>query len=226
MSSVAVLTPESFAEHRSGLKDQQIPGKIHLSPVTSGSSGSSRYSIMFSSSIFFMGVSVGLGCVPEDEAYIPTYLEAFPPLPEKGAPGEKAGEPVPAWGSKIRPIKASVITQVRSERVVHVVHKSRNVDGTKKSNQTEMQVFHVPLEERRYKDNSQFGEGEEAKVCLDIMQRTGAHIELSLAKDQGLSIMVTGKHDSVMKARKEIVARLQTQVRWKVIGVCERKTFE
>lgn len=73
-------------------------------------------------------------------------------------------------------------------------------------------MFHVPLEERRYKDNSQFGEGEEAKVCLDIMQRTGAHIELSLAKDQGLSIMVTGKLDSVMKARKEIVARLQTQV--------------
>uniref|UniRef100_A0A4W6D2T7 Vigilin n=1 Tax=Lates calcarifer TaxID=8187 RepID=A0A4W6D2T7_LATCA len=144
MSSVAVLTPESFAEHRSGLKDQEIT---------------------------------------EDEAYIPTYLEAFPPLPEKGAPGEKAGEPASAWGSKIRPIKASVITQ----------------------------VFHVPLEERRYKDNSQFGEGEEAKVCLDIMQRTGAHIELSLAKDQGLSIMVTGKLDSVMKARKEIVARLQTQ---------------
>ncbi|XP_028330675.1 vigilin [Gouania willdenowi] len=148
MSSVAVLTQESFAEHRSGLKDQEIPG-----------------------------------CVPEDEAYIPTYLEAFPPLPEKGAPGEKAGGSTSAWGSKIRPIKASVITQ----------------------------VFHVPLEERRYKDNSQFGEGEEAKVCLDIMQRTGAHIELSLAKDQGLSIMVTGKLDSVMKARKEIVARLQTQ---------------
>lgn len=33
MSSVAVLTPESFAEHRSGLKDQEIPGKIHLSPL-------------------------------------------------------------------------------------------------------------------------------------------------------------------------------------------------
>ncbi|KAJ8416658.1 hypothetical protein AAFF_G00325360 [Aldrovandia affinis] len=147
MSSVAVLTQESFAEHRSGLRDKEITGGT-----------------------------------PEDEAYIPTYLEAFPPLPEKGAPGEKSGEPTGAW-SKIRPIMASVITQ----------------------------VFHVPLEERRYKDNSQFGEGEEAKVCLDIMQRTGAHIELSLAKDQGLSIMVTGKLDSVMKARKEIVARLQTQ---------------
>ncbi|KAM6949641.1 vigilin [Aplochiton taeniatus] len=148
MSSVAVLTPESFAEHRSGLKDQE-----------------------------------NTGGVLDDEAYIPTYLEAFPPLPEKGTPGDKSGEPAGAWSSKIRPIQASVITQ----------------------------VFHVALEERRYKDNSQFGEGEEAKVCLDIMQRTGAHIELSLAKDQGLSIMVTGKLDSVMKARKEIVARLQTQ---------------
>lgn len=31
MSSVAVLTPESFAEHRSGLKDQEITGN-HSSP--------------------------------------------------------------------------------------------------------------------------------------------------------------------------------------------------
>lgn len=60
------------------------------------------------------------GCVPEDEAYIPTYLEAFPPLPEKGAPGEKAGEAASVWGSKIRPIKASVITQVRQPLTEHI----------------------------------------------------------------------------------------------------------
>lgn len=75
------------------------------------------------------------------------------------------------------------------------------------------QVFHVPLEERKYKDLNQFGEGDQAKVCVDIMHKTGAHLELSLAKDQGLSIMVSGKLDAVMKARKEIVSRLQTQVR-------------
>lgn len=71
----------------------------------------------------------------------------------------------------------------------------------------------MPLEERKYKDISQFGEGDQAKVCVDIMQKTGAHLELSLAKDQGLSIMVSGKMDAVMKARKEIVSRLQTQVK-------------
>lgn len=39
MSSVAVLTPESFAEHRSGLKDQEITGNIlhYLLPVSTQS---------------------------------------------------------------------------------------------------------------------------------------------------------------------------------------------
>uniref|UniRef100_A0A8C5UTY8 Vigilin n=1 Tax=Microcebus murinus TaxID=30608 RepID=A0A8C5UTY8_MICMU len=150
MSSVAVLTQESFAEHRSGL----VPQQIKVATLNS-----------------------------EEESDPPTYKDAFPPLPEKAACLESAQEPAGAWSNKIRPIKASVITQ----------------------------VFHVPLEERRYKDMNQFGEGEQAKICLEIMQRTGAHLELSLAKDQGLSIMVSGKLDAVMKARKDIVARLQTQ---------------
>uniref|UniRef100_A0A665W584 Vigilin n=1 Tax=Echeneis naucrates TaxID=173247 RepID=A0A665W584_ECHNA len=147
MSSVAVLTQESFNEHRSGLLPEQRP-------------------------------SAG-----EDEDALPTYKEAFPPLPEKAASPEGTQETVNAWTSKIRPLKSSIITQ----------------------------VFHVPLEERKYKDINQFGEGDQAKVCVDIMHKTGAHLELSLAKDQGLSIMVSGKLDAVMKARKEIVSRLQTQ---------------
>uniref|UniRef100_A0A6I8P600 Vigilin n=1 Tax=Ornithorhynchus anatinus TaxID=9258 RepID=A0A6I8P600_ORNAN len=150
MSSVAVLTQESFAEHRSGLAQQQVK----VAALNS-----------------------------EDDSDPPTYKDAFPPLPEKAACLEASQEPAGAWSNKIRPIKASVITQ----------------------------VFHVPLEERKYKDMNQFGEGEQAKICLEIMQRTGAHLELSLAKDQGLSIMVSGKLEAVMKARKDIVARLQTQ---------------
>uniref|UniRef100_A0A8C9ZPL4 Vigilin n=1 Tax=Sander lucioperca TaxID=283035 RepID=A0A8C9ZPL4_SANLU len=143
MSSVAVLTQESFNEHRSGLLQEQS----------------------------------------EEEDALPTYKDAFPPLPEKAASPEGTQETANAWTSKIRPLKSSVITQ----------------------------VFHVPLEERKYKDLNQFGEGDQAKVCVDIMHKTGAHLELSLAKDQGLSIMVSGKLDAVMKARKEIVSRLQTQ---------------
>uniref|UniRef100_A0A3B4VK32 Vigilin n=1 Tax=Seriola dumerili TaxID=41447 RepID=A0A3B4VK32_SERDU len=151
MSSVAVLTQESFNEHRSGLLPEQTA---------------------------VAGPSAG-----EEEDALPTYKEAFPPLPEKAASPEGTQETVNAWTSKIRPLKSSIITQ----------------------------VFHVPLEERKYKDINQFGEGDQAKVCVDIMHKTGAHLELSLAKDQGLSIMVSGKLDAVMKARKEIVSRLQTQ---------------
>ncbi|KAM5228548.1 vigilin isoform 2-T2 [Ctenodactylus gundi] len=164
MSSVAVLTQESFAEHRSGL----VPQQIKVATLNS-----------------------------EEESDPPTYKDAFPPLPEKAACLESAQEPAGAWNNKIRPIKASVITQ----------------------------VFHVPLEERKYKDMNQFGEGEQAKICLEIMQRTGAHLELSLAKDQGLSIMVSGKMDAVMKARKDIVARLQTQASATVIIPKEHHRF-
>uniref|UniRef100_A0A8C1ERS7 Vigilin n=1 Tax=Cyprinus carpio carpio TaxID=630221 RepID=A0A8C1ERS7_CYPCA len=152
MSSVAVLTQESFNEHRSGLLPEKAKAAV------AGTSGA------------------------EDEDSLPTYKDAFPPLPEKPLP-EGVQETGNAWTTKIRPLKSSVITQ----------------------------VFHVPLEERKYKDMNQFGEGDQAKVCLDIMHKTGAHLELSMAKDQGLSIMVSGKHDAVMKARKEIVSRLQTQ---------------
>ncbi|XP_070764604.1 high density lipoprotein binding protein a isoform X1 [Enoplosus armatus] len=151
MSSVAVLTQESFNEHRSGLLPES-------GAAVAGTSG-------------------------EEEEALPTYKDAFPPLPEKATSPEGTQETANAWTSKIRPLKSSIITQ----------------------------VFHVPLEERRYKDINQFGEGDQAKVCVDIMHKTGAHLELSLAKDQGLSIMVSGKLDAVMKARKEIVSRLQTQ---------------
>lgn len=153
MSSVAVLTQESFNEHRSGLLPEQSGAAV-----------------------------AGLGAGDEEDA-LPTYKDAFPPLPEKAASPEGTQESTNAWTSKIRPLKSSIITQ----------------------------VFHVPLEERKYKDINQFGEGDQAKVCVDIMHKTGAHLELSLAKDQGLSIMVSGKLDAVMKARKEIVSRLQTQ---------------
>ncbi|KAJ8277086.1 hypothetical protein GJAV_G00071330 [Gymnothorax javanicus] len=166
MSSVAVLTQESFNEHRSGLLPEQA------------------------------GAAAGGPSSPGDEDVLPTYKDAFPPLPEKVLSPEGIQDSANAW-TKIKPLKSSVITQ----------------------------VFHVPLEERKYKDISQFGEGDQAKICVDIMHKTGAHLELSMAKDQGLSIMVSGKLDAVMKARKEIVSRLQTQASATVVIPKEHHRF-
>lgn len=48
----------------------------------------------------------------EEEDALPTYKEAFPPLPEKAASPEGTQETTNAWTSKIRPLKSSIITQV------------------------------------------------------------------------------------------------------------------
>ncbi|XP_022255034.1 vigilin-like [Limulus polyphemus] len=130
------------------------------------------------------GLSLG-----DSEAYTPqtvyNYDDLFPALPEKEliqmAPQTDLGQ----WNRQMK-VRSSVITQ----------------------------VFRVPLEERKYREMSthRFGEqGEQAKTCAEIMQKTGAHIEVSSSKDQSLTILVTGKEDAVLKARRKIVNELQTQ---------------
>ena len=44
------------------------------------------------------------------------------------------------------------------------------------------------------------------------MAKTGAAIEISSGKDQGLTIMVTGKPELLAKARRMVLTQLQTQV--------------
>ena len=60
-----------------------------------------------------------------------------------------------------------------------------------------------------------FGDaGDQAKICSDIMAKTpGVSIEMSSAKDKSLTVVLTGKADAVMKARKRVCQQLQTQVR-------------
>lgn len=48
----------------------------------------------------------------EDEDSLPTYKDAFPPLPEKPLP-EGVQETGNAWTTKIKSLKSSIITQVQ-----------------------------------------------------------------------------------------------------------------
>ncbi|XP_025081209.1 vigilin-like [Pomacea canaliculata] len=76
------------------------------------------------------------------------------------------------------------------------------------------QVFTVPVEERKFREMNEhkFGdESEQSKICKDIMQKTGVSIEISLAKDQSMTVVINGRSESVLKARREIVGKLQTQ---------------
>lgn len=77
-----------------------------------------------------------------------------------------------------------------------------------------LQVFRVPYEERAKIDgNNQFGESASSRICAEINSRTGAHIEISSAKDQSLTFLVTGKNDAVAKARRLVLEKFQTQAR-------------
>ncbi|XP_033116726.1 vigilin-like [Anneissia japonica] len=122
------------------------------------------------------------------EAYEPPmYNDAFPPL-QPASPTENCQpampNPGPSYSSMA--VKSSTVTQ----------------------------VFHVPLEERKYKEMNQgFGEtgSQSSNICQMIMNKTGASIEMSLAKDRSMTIVVTGKSDAVRRARRELIAKLQTQ---------------
>ncbi|XP_059138756.1 vigilin-like [Physella acuta] len=123
------------------------------------------------------------------EPEFPTYDNAFPKLPPLDARSEQPIAPSIAPGGAWQPKFL-----------------------TRQSKCT--QVFTVPLEERKFKEMNerQFGEeSEQMKICKEIMQKTGVSIELSMAKDQSMTLVINGRQDAVMKARREVVNRLQTQ---------------
>jgi len=123
----------------------------------------------------------------DDEAYEPTYAEAFPPLPTPETADLSAAPVSGQWAVKFS-MKRTTVTQ----------------------------VFCVPVEERRFKEKQEsFGEQQEAqaKIISDIMGKTGVAIEISTAKDMSLTVVITGKESAVMKARKSVVQQLQTQAR-------------
>ncbi|XP_055863477.1 vigilin-like [Biomphalaria glabrata] len=123
------------------------------------------------------------------EPEFPTYDNAFPKLPPNDARSEQPIAPSIAPGGAWQPKFL-----------------------TRQSKCT--QVFTVPLEERKFKEMNerQFGEeSEQMKICKEIMQKTGVSIELSLARDQSMTVVINGRQDAVMKARREVVNRLQTQ---------------
>ncbi|XP_039250831.1 vigilin-like [Styela clava] len=118
---------------------------------------------------------------------VPLYAEAFPAL----APVNRSGSPTAIaneWvNPKVQRLKSSVVTQ----------------------------LFQIPMEERAFKHTENFGQSQQDqnKACLDIMQKTGAHIEMSTCKDGSLSLLVSGQLDAVLRARRDIFNRLQTQAR-------------
>ncbi|KAL8583524.1 hypothetical protein ACOMHN_054840 [Nucella lapillus] len=120
-----------------------------------------------------------------DPEQLPTYDAAFPALPTEPRTLNPALASSGPWQPKFQ-MRASKCTQ----------------------------VFSVPMVERRFKEMNEhkFGdESDQAKICKDIMTRHGVAIEISLARDQSMTVVINGRSDNVMKARREVVSKLQTQ---------------
>ena len=118
----------------------------------------------------------------------PTYAEAFPPLTPTST---TVSPPVFQSSQSAWPVKSIPSSSVT-------------------------QVFHVPVEERRFQfDEPSFGsESRQSEIVRDIIEHTGCDIEMSQAKDRSLTIMVSGKPSAVVQARREILTKLQTQAHY------------
>lgn len=71
--------------------------------------------------------------------------------------------------------------------------------------QTITQVFHVPVEERRYKDVANSFGNETNKKCHEIADRLGVKVEICCSKDSSLHIVISGPEEKVLEAKRSIV---------------------
>ncbi|KAF2362558.1 K domain type 1 [Trinorchestia longiramus] len=138
---------------------------------------------------------------PLQEKPAPTYDQLFPAL-------KSSGDGLCSFKTASAP---STMTTAQSGGWIAA---ARNNDAMRIQSSTVTQVFDVRHEERAKIDgNNQFGESASSSICADITKRTGAHIEISSAKDQRLTFLVTGKSDAVAKARKLVLEKFQAQMR-------------
>lgn len=117
-----------------------------------------------------------------------TYDDLFPSLPTapKGNASGAGSNPIGDWNKKPM-LMSSTVTQ----------------------------VFHIPLEERKDQATGNFGERsteDSYKLIKNVMEKTGAKIEMSSNKDQSLTFLISGKQETVLKARRELLVQFQVLI--------------
>lgn len=104
-----------------------------------------------------------------------------------------------------------------------------NIDSkltlSKRINQTITQVFHVPVEERRYKDVANSFGNETNKKCHEIADRLGVKVEICCSKDSSLHIVISGPEEKVVEAKRNIVNELVKEAEHQVRVPKEQHKF-
>ena len=84
-------------------------------------------------------------------------------------------------------------------------------------------MFHIPIEERR--GTGGFGADDSHKKLKTVMEKSGAKIEMSTgSKDQSLTFLITGKQESVLKARRDLLAQFQVRRLFTGLVFIDRET--
>lgn len=114
---------------------------------------------------------------------VPTYADLFPELDGPA----NAGQQTSIWSTATGAVKPSTTTQ----------------------------VFQIALEEQKLATKPGAFPGQEArqmrKVVGDVMDETGAQIDLSHSRDDTLCVVVSGKSKAVLQAKTLLLKRLQKQ---------------
>lgn len=87
----------------------------------------------------------------------------------------------------------------------------RNLSRLQVKPHTITQVFHVPVEERRYDNVQAFG-NETNEKCESIAQQFGVKIEICCSKDHSLHIVLSGNAEKVHEAKRLIIGELQKEI--------------
>ena len=126
-----------------------------------------------------------------------SYDDLFPSLPASAPPATASAAPIGEWNRKPLMFASSTVTQ----------------------------VFRIPVEERKganataannanaggSANGNSFGSEDSYRSLKNVMDKTGAKIEMSSARDQSLTFLITGKQDVVLKAKRELLNQFQTQ---------------
>jgi len=134
------------------------------------------------------GVDVMMEPAPQPVAPPPTtYDDLFPSLPASAPMGAplSGGKPVSGGGWGRKPVLQPT---------------------------TFTRVLNIPRTERRGQANGGSGFGrDDSKTLKNVMDKSGAKIEMSSSKDQTLTFLITGSEAAYLKAKSELTQAFQTQ---------------
>lgn len=121
------------------------------------------------------------------------YVDAFPPL---------GGTPAASGATSPMSQALPWVTHVSSPKKSAAVPPSSIVT----------QIFTIPLEERKYRDNNKFGANDNQREIQDIIRNfPDVNIEVASSRDRSLTVVLSGRATSVSKAKASVLSRLQTQ---------------